>query len=340
MIRPSQTSNLLIDVTNACHLHCSNCTRLLDHAKTRYFMSPACFEQALQAVADFVTHVDPHPVYGMARRRVIGIMGGEPLLHPQFPELVDLAIQYIPQVYHRGLWTSKDWTTDRHPKWGSHRVQVERLLGPRPTRDGAGPSARHACGYLCWNMHLDEAKNHHQPILVASSEAVPDPVKRWALIEDCWVNREWGSAVTPKGFFFCEVAAHLDMVFQGPGGLPLEPGVWRGALAFETGRDGVRQPVGKFADQIRQSCERCGACLPLPGRRDNENVDDVSPLNLIALRDVQSPRVRRGEIVEHTFDESPYDDRAHRKGWRPEIFVKGGNQHQELKRLLTERGIS
>lgn len=340
MIRPSQSSNMLIDVTNACHLHCSNCTRLLDHAKQRFFMSVECFERAVIAVRDYPYANDPHPQHGLRRRKVIGIMGGEPLLHPDFPALVDIMLRHVPHVYHRGLWTSIDWPTRQHPKWGSMRVQVERLLGPHPTRNGRGPSNQHVCGYICWNLHDEAAKNSHQPMLVASRDAVPDPKRRANLIEQCWVNREWSPTITPKGFFFCEVAGAMDAVFNGPGGLPIEPDVWRGDLTFTTDTAGVRQPVGKFADQVNRWCHQCGACLPMPGRRDVENRDDVSPSNLQSLIQVESPRVRRGEVEVHDFSAKPYDPSNHRAGWRPDVYVKGGDQFQTLQKLLTERGIS
>lgn len=325
MIRPSQQWALQIDVTNACHLHCSNCTRLLDHARTRFFMSVECFERAVRAVKGFLYESEPCPK-GSAnegRRKVIGIIGGEPLLHPQFPELVDVMIREIPEPYHRGLWTAKDWKTGSHPKWGPYRDQVLRLLGPNPKYDTSGPSHKHTSGYINWNMHLEEMRVQHQPILVASQDVVPDERDRWSLIRDCWVQREWSGSCTPKGFFFCEVAAHFDMVFDGPGGLPLEPGVWKGDLAFVEDDAGVPRPRGKFAEQIERWCSRCGACLPLPGRRDRENRDDVSVSNLIPLQALKSPRVRRGEIVEHSFDGDAYDPERYRDGWDPKDYVKG-----------------
>lgn len=319
MVPPRLQWALQIDITNACHLHCSNCTRLLDHARVRFVMSPACFEQAVRAVKDFVTD---SPVGPRGQRKVIGIIGGEPLLHPQFPDLVDIMVREIPDVRHRGLWTSKDWKAGVSPKWGPYRPQVERLLGVHLSRDGSGPSEKHRGGFLNWNMHLDEMNVHHQPLLVAARDVVPDERRRWELIERCWVQRSWSSSCTPKGFFFCEVAAHFDMIFDGPGGLPLEPGVWRGDLGFERDSDGILRPTGPYADQIRRSCDRCGAAVPMPGRRDAENVDDVSPTNFVPLQALRSPRVLRGETVLH--EGGHYDETAARsRGWRPGRYVKG-----------------
>jgi hypothetical protein len=327
MIPPSQQWALQIDVTNACHLHCSNCTRLLDHARRRFFMAPDCFERAVRAVKDFPAESEPCP---KGRRKVVGIIGGEPLLHPEFPTLVDIMIQEIPQLYYRGLWTSKDWKTGSHPKWGPYRPQVERLIGVNPTSKIHGPSASHATGFLNWNMHLPSMNVHHQPLLAASQDLVADERERWALIEQCWVQRDWSGTCTPKGFFFCEVAGHFDLLFDGPGGKPLEPGAWRGDLYFETDAAGVRRPHGHFADQVRQWCTRCGASVPQAGRRDAENTDDVSPSNLIPLQALRSPRIARGDYVLHT------DPLAPSERWNPKKYIKGPKPKDQSVAAKTE----
>lgn len=328
MIPPSRQWAAQIDVLNVCFLACANCTRLLDHAtrETKYIMSPDCFRQVIRAIKGFVYESEPCPKGSRneGRRKVIGLIGGEPLMHPQFPELVDIFIEEVPEVFHRGLWTSKDWKTGAHPKWGPYLPHVERLIGKNPTHDASGPSHKHACGFLNWNMHLESMHVRHQPMLVASRDVVPDEKKRWELIEDCWVQREWSSTCTPKGFFFCEVAGHLDMVLKGPGGFPLEPGVWKGDLYFERDENGVPRPKGKFAEQVERACPNCGGCLPLPSRRDSEDRDDVSASNLERLSAIGSPRVKRGEVVVHEFPaDRPYVDGEYRDGWVPFKYVKG-----------------
>lgn len=320
MIRPSQQWCLQIDITNHCHLHCSNCTRMLDHRtkETSFFMSPDEFEHAVKAVRDFPLWSDPCVGIHTGRRKVVGIIGGEPLLHPRFPTLVEIMCAEIPNVAHRGLWTSKDWMTGEHPLWGPYRPVVEKLIGRYPTHDASGPSEKHLDGYINWNMHLPSMNVHHQPILVASKDVVSDPVRRWQLISQCWVQEQWSSSITPKGFFFCEVAAAFDTIFAGTGGLPLTPDVWKQDLHFES--DGTKLvPKGPYAEQIKKWCESCGACVPMPGRRDSENRDDMSPSNVAPLRLMGSRRIRMNEIVIHQPAEYSEQDR---QGWRPMQYVK------------------
>ena len=74
----------------------------------------------------------------------------------------------------------------------------------------------------------DHSVDHilHQPLLVAAEEVIPDRDEMWRLIDDCWIQRYWSASITPKGAFFCEVAASFDMeVFRlvaGQKGLDLD----------------------------------------------------------------------------------------------------------------------
>lgn len=57
-----------IEVTNACNLLCANCTRFVGHHRKPFFMD-------LDTVRKGINSLDGYK-YG------IGMMGGEPTLHP------------------------------------------------------------------------------------------------------------------------------------------------------------------------------------------------------------------------------------------------------------------
>lgn len=308
MIPPNRQWCHQISVTSACWPKpaCSNCTRLLGHEPKRYYMSPDQFEQVLKVAAPFIKHSLPD--IGMKvnrnndkcyeRKKVLGIFGGEPLMHPQFPDLVDLMCQYV-ELPHRGLWTSFDWVNGESKQWGKYRDQVEKLLGPKPTGDILSMQT----GYLNWNMHEEEQACEHSPVLTAAQDMIKDEVKRWDVISKCWVQTEWSAAYAldfnnEVKFYFCEVASAFDRVFNLGTGLPLEDGVWSHHLWFERDEKGVLRPHGPYAKQIMSTCNRCGGALKMPGRRDREFVDDISVSNLVPLTVLGSPMVRKGQVNE------------------------------------------
>lgn len=281
MIPPSQQWCIQIDITNSCIKRCSNCTRLLAHEKKPFFMDLETFEKAVISVRDFPVGKDCR-----GRTKVVGIMGGEPLIHPQFPDMVDIMCKHIPDCKGRGLWTCIDFR-----KGHKHKDKCAQLLGSLSANSN---HKGRKYGYLNLNTH--EPACYHQSLLIASKDVIPDEEERWKLINDCWVQIRWASGITPKGFFFCEVAAAFDMIFDGPGGLPLEPGVWK-------------RPLEDFTYQM-DWCNYCSAAIPLTPRKDSDEIDDVSPTTLEMLKQVESPCIACGKynlITEETLKKAKTD---------------------------------
>lgn len=258
MIPPSRQWCIQIDVTNKCHQGCSNCTRSLAHVTEPFEMTVAEFKRAVDALRDFPAKSGPNPQNDGVK--VVGIIGGEPTLHPEFKSLCALMEHGFTSRQNRGLWTSSR-TVAQHE------------------------AIRDQFGYINFNPHSPPSRHH--PILVAIKDVITDHQQMWQFIDKCPYQTTWSSSITPKGFFFCEVAAALDMVFHGPGGLPVKPGCWR-------------RPLDDFREQIERWCPRCGGALPLSKdhhRLDSDGRDDVSPSNLEDLQAIGSPRIKRGDYV-------------------------------------------
>jgi hypothetical protein len=200
MIPPAETWAIQIEVTTACPRRCSNCTRMIAMRETEH-MDIETFRRACRNVADFPGS-SPPSAYVPRMHKCIGMIGGEPIMHPAFAELCQIMAEEIPDAADRGLWTGLP-----------ARLGVDSLFG-----------------YINRNEHRPPCQ--HQPILVASRELMPDDDERAAWINRCWINRYWSPIVTRAGVYFCEVAATIDELFDLHVARPDEPGWWREPLAY------------------------------------------------------------------------------------------------------------
>lgn len=243
----SQMKIVEIDVTNCCHHNCSNCVRFCGHYRPerRFYLSPEEYQLAVESYVG-------HP--GM-----VGMIGGEPTIHPQFEELCKILQKTLPKE-KRMLFCNPV-----SPGYLRHKDLIKETFGDVFLNDHTGIQA-------------------HAPVLVSSVEVGVSEGELWKLANNCWVQQCWSATVTPKGAYFCEVAGTLAYLFDGPDGWVVEPGWWR------------REPE-EYQEQANWACRRCGLCLPLRPRRPEDGVDDVCPSSEARLREIGSPKLLRGEVV-------------------------------------------
>ena len=251
-MRPIHENTVIqIDVTNACHLSCSHCTRFVGHHRKPYFMDLDTVRAAIGSLEGFPGRV--------------GIMGGEPALHPEFRSILGVLRELVPKD-RREFWTA-GW------KWAEYKEDILETF------------YKHR---VAFNDHT-QPSGRHQPLLVAIDEVVADPELRAILIDNCPFQARWSAAITPRGAYFCEIAAAQSWLLDGPDGYPIEPGWWR------------KEPH-EFQDQVAEYCGRCSGAIPLPqysdgrGGRDGPTKDVVSPRNLELLRKAGSGKALRGDV--------------------------------------------
>lgn len=282
MRSPSEMGTIQIDITNACTLQCSNCTRFCGNHNKPFFMNYEDYKNAVDSLDGF--------------NGVTGVMGGEPTLHPEFERFV----LYLQKKFgkrkraNRLLYPQNDFIWEIRRREIESSVLRERPDGSRFIKThGPGLWSNMSASYLKYyeliqdtfevqylNDHMNPS--YHQPGLFSRRDlGITD--EEWIPIRDkCWIQNEWSATITPKGAFFCEIAGALDMLFNGPGGWKVEKGWWR------------RTPED-FKDQLHW-CEICGFALSTFVRNAEEETDDVSPYVYEKLKVLNSPKLKSGRI--------------------------------------------
>lgn len=228
-----------IHLTRACDKACYSCTQGSQLSGKPAMMTPEQFETACESMACY---------FG-----VIGVFGGNPCLHPKFPEICDILRAYFPRE-QCGLWSNNlnghgaICRATFNPHVSNLNVHLDRRAYDEMRRDW--PESR-PVGLDC--------DSRHSPPFVAMQDVIADEAERWRLIGQCDVNREWSALI---GVFrgelrgwFCELAGaqamlHADDPDWPDLGLPVVPGWWN-------------QGMEAFDAQVRWHCHRCG--IPLRG---------------------------------------------------------------------------
>jgi hypothetical protein len=219
-------------------------------------MSLECFEGACISVADWPG--------------LVAMFGGNPCVHPQFPELCRIMAKHITPE-HRGLWTNN--------------LMKHGAIAAETFGRGVG---RFNAGGLNLNAHMNGAAademNRWFPGRVIG-QSIHSPAKhagllldyrdfgitedQWtALRESCDYNRDWSGAIVeregkPFGYF-CEIAAAMDGIRGENSGIVAVPGWWR-------------EPMATFAGQVKNCCDRgCGGPLRDKGNLDSDETYRVS----------------------------------------------------------------
>ena len=233
-----------IDITSRCSRSCANCTHLCGHFPKQFDMDFATFKKAVDSL-------ECYP-------KMVGFIGGDPLLHPQFEKFCRYAAAKIPKE-KLGLWTCLPTGKEKY------RETICATFG-----------------HIFINDHTRD-DILHSPVLVAARDMQIASWQKDYLINKCWVQNSWSASVNPKGAWFCEVAGALAMLLDVKNlGWEVTQGWW------------LRSPQHFIAQMAL--CEYCGCAMPLKRRPSTDKVDDISP-GMREILDKISPRVKAGKCA-------------------------------------------
>lgn len=294
-----------IDVTNYCVRSCLYCSRYNRHLRPdqRAHMPVETFSAALRRLRHWPGK--------------IGVIGGEPLLHPEFKTLNALLRRHFPP--HHSLRARLAALLKRRPLPANKKLGLwtSGLPGTPLADPRHDPDIAATYGFIAYNPHDAEQmkKCRHQPLTVAIREAVPDEALMWQLIDNCWVQRTWCPSITHKGAYFCEVAAAQDILLNdGANAWPIEPGWWS---APPNSRE--------FLAQKEALCPNCGMAIPMERELLLKQSEKISPQLLEAFRARKLKRIHEQdvEIFSGTFSKEELQQNI--LSWYP------GNYREDVK---------
>lgn len=244
---------LQVMITRACSQSCFHCSQGSNLAGKPAMMSVDEFETAIKSLEGFPG--------------IIGVFGGQPTLHPKFPEFCEIMRANVPYL-QRGLWTNS---------LNGHGAVCRITFNPARSNINV-----HTCKddyeefERDWPEALAARREHtidgrdkdstHSSPWVAIKDVIADEEERWKLIGACTVNQFWSAiigTVPGRGLraYFCELAyAHASMhaTAEDSGdwpdlGLIPTPGWWK-------------LPMSAFDAQVRLHCHSCGLAMNRPGQ--------------------------------------------------------------------------
>lgn len=251
-----------IHITNICDLSCPNCSQGCNLQTHPQSMTLEQFEQAVVSVKDY---------YG-----VIGIYGGNPTMHHQFPQICEILRNHIP-FEQRGLFTNslsghgKVCRETFNPMYSNLNIHGDMNAYEEFKRDW--PEA-------VYNVKGFNHSRHSPPwVAIKDIEDIPYEEK-WRMIVDCDINKYWSALI---GLFrgeirawFCELAGAQSRLHENDSsypdtGLRVEQGWWKKSIIH-------------FEQQILKHCWECGIPLRGKGDLDNGKVEYVSATHLPIYR--------------------------------------------------------
>jgi uncharacterized Fe-S cluster-containing radical SAM superfamily protein len=173
--------NIDIELTTACNLNCYNCDRSCGTAPSKEHLT-------LEQIKCFI---DESIKYNK-KWNEIKLLGGEPTLHPQFWEILDILreyqLKYSPDtsiaMATNGYGSKVNNILEKLPKW-------VRVLNTKKTSN-----VQEFSTYNVAPIDLEEYKN-----------------SKIDYSSGCWILESCGLGLTPNGYYACGAGGSADRIF-------------------------------------------------------------------------------------------------------------------------------
>ncbi|MDF2427621.1 MAG: glycosyltransferase family 2 protein [Nitrosopumilus sp.] len=263
-------------IGRACDKSCFGCTQGSNLKGPYEKITTDQFETALKSLKNY---------WG-----VVGIFGGNPCIHPQFPELCEILEQYIPYE-QRGLWSNN---LNGHGKLCAKvfnsKVSNINSHGDKRAYDEIVENWPELVETGFPNLKPLESCSEHSPPFVAIQDLIPNEIKRWKMIVGCDINQYWSGMIAVfrgelRGWF-CEIAGTQSILHQHEENYP--------DTGFKITPDWWDKPISDFADQVRFHCHSCGIPMRIAAKPDDTKEPELVTLTHL---NVYKPKKRELKLV-------------------------------------------
>lgn len=196
-----------IDITYRCNLTCHNCNRSCGQA-------PSVDQMTVDQLRKFTSESDENGI----KWENIRILGGEPTLHPDILEILELLVDYTRR-------SSPD--TRIHLATNGFGRRVENVLSQLPS------------AIAVENSQKTSSEQFFHPFNVAPQDRLE--FRHADYSNGCEQTFRWGIGLTPYGYYPCALAGSIDRVF-----------------GFDIGRKTLPQPDDPMIDHLQVFCRLCG----------------------------------------------------------------------------------
>lgn len=238
-----RSKSIAIAITNVCNLTCGGCCQLIGHfPKEKLFFTPIeeIHENILTAIR--VANQDWHKDWFPLDRRRIDIYGGEPTIHPQWDEIVEMLYEFEDYPFvictngvkqrevRKDGFSRFDYLKSKHLNSSHHRNVFYRVDTKEPGR-----------------MFVPTLIS---PSDIESGKTPVDYAEQARRICVHWVEKYCQTLIYRNRGYFCVNAGPMDWLWHG-------------------GKNGwrldVEHPFDRTLDEINQQmrlfCHRCYHCV-------------------------------------------------------------------------------
>ena len=252
--------HLKIDVTYRCDRGCTNCNRAthLCPSSKKEDLSPKQIKDMLNDCVKF----------GKSWTRIT-LTGGEPTMHDDFEEIVDILMEY--KKKHNPECRVGTYTY-HHPKF---YYKIENVMKKYPSQMHNGVYLKDNTGFEVKDTMKQKARVHRIAYFMAPIDINPSKYNKDHLYHGCNDGaRLCGIGYDTKGFWVCPISAAIARVFQ-----------------LDTSIKTVRElTVKKLIDQYKTFCPLCGCYAYY---KANVDKDLISPTWAKAIKAYNEDRLKK-----------------------------------------------